>query len=133
MKKTLILMMILSSTILFTGCESKTDKLEKKLNELESTVQDMSTSTTTEIPNTFSTKTTRSTSTRKKIIKQTQSTTTTIKNTTTAKYNKRISIVKYPDEDENGPGRMVTGYALCDSDNNCICYYEGENPYTCKR
>lgn len=132
MKKILILMMILSSTILFTGCESKTDKLENKLNELESTVQDMSTSTTTtEVLNTSSAKTTTSTSTRKKVIKQTQTTTTTVIYTTT-KSTRKIPIAKYPDEDENDPGRMVTGYKICDSSNKCTCYYEGESPYSCE-
>lgn len=132
MKKTLILMMVLSSTILFTGCESKTDKLENKLNELESTVQDMSTSTTsTTIPiSTEEKQNTQKKTTSKNTTKSTTTASTTIitiqeQTTTTVQTTMRRDKCFY---DEEGP--MPNGYMECDS-NGCKCFLNNGKRKNC--
>ncbi len=121
--KKIILTILLLSVFLISGCENKTDKLEDKLNELESTVQDMSTSTTsTNIP--ISTEAKQSTQ-KKTVYKSTSSSATTAVTTTVIIQEQTTTTVQTTMRrdkcffDEEGP--MPNGYMECDS-NGCKCF-----------
>lgn len=133
MKKYFIIPVLLMTVVLITGCESKTDKLENKLNELESTVQDMSASTTTTTTIPISTEAKQST--QKKITSKNTTKLTTTTSTTTITTQEQTTTTEQTTMrrdkyffDEEGP--MPNGYMECDS-NGCKCFLNNGKRKNC--